>query len=300
MSKIVCFGEVLWDLLPSGKIAGGAPMNVAYHLSRFGYSTTMISRIGQDDLGIELLQFLNGKGVDTQWIQVDDALPTGIVKVTLTDKGQPSYEIVQPVAWDDIERNEQNRKVVEASDVFIYGSLAARNEISQQTLFELLDVAKFKVFDVNLRPPFYSKDLLEKLLHQANIVKMNDEELEIIGAWHEMNEISQQVNLNHLLTRLRKIYNLKGIIVTIGAKGAIYSDDTGYYEQNGFPITVQDTIGSGDSFLAGFMSQYLNSIIPQKCLEFACATGAYVATQKGGTPQNSLDTINDFIQNFKH
>ena len=136
--------------------------------------------------------------------------------------------------------------------------------------------------------------MLEHLLKQADIVKMNDEELEIIGAWHKVQGANQVT-----LETIRKVYNLQGIIVTKGAKGAIYVNETDCIEQGGFPVTVQDTIGSGDAFLAGFICQYLNTASSQRQLEFACATGAYVATKHGGTPLNSKKIIDDFIKNSK-
>lgn len=288
---IVCFGEVLWDMLPSGKIAGGAPMNVAYHLTQLGHPTTMISRIGQDDLGAELMDFLHQKSIESALVQVDKQLPTSTVAVTLNDKGQPRYEIVGPVAWDNIQCTKQNQKAVTESQLLVFGSLAARSEITRQTLFQLLEKAKFKVFDVNLRPPFYNRNLLEHLLRQADIVKMNDEELEIISSWH-----GEQLREQEALKIILATYELQGIIMTKGADGAVYLNHTDYFEQLGFSVTVQDTIGSGDAFLAGFISQLMAGKTPVEQLEFACATGAYVATQKGGTPHNSKAIVEEFIK----
>ena len=187
-SNIVCFGEILWDLLPTGKVAGGAPMNVAFHANQLGIAAQMISKVGKDDLGKDLIDLLNQKGVDTSLVQTDDTYPTGTVKVTLDAKGSPSYEIVAPVAWDFIHANTANKTAVQTADAFVFGSLAARNETTRNTLLELLKLAKLKVFDVNLRSPFYTKPLLTQLLHQADIVKMNDEELEIIGGWLDIND----------------------------------------------------------------------------------------------------------------
>jgi len=176
--KIVCFGEVLWDFLPSGKVAGGAPMNVACHATQLGISTQMVSKIGRDELGEILIEFLNKKGVDTKLVQIDDTFSTGTVNVSLDANDSPVYEIVTPVAWDYINVDLLNKSAVKNADAFVFGSLSARNETSRNTLLELLDLARLKVFDVNLRSPFYNETLIMQLLNLADIVKMNDEELE--------------------------------------------------------------------------------------------------------------------------
>lgn len=291
-SNIVCFGEILWDLLPSGKVAGGAPMNVAFHANQLGIAAQMISKIGKDDLGKDLIDFLNQKGVDTTLVQTDDTYPTGTVKVTLDAKGSPSYEIVAPVAWDFIHANTANKTAVQSADAFVFGSLAARNETSRNTLLELLKLAKLKVFDVNLRSPFYTKPLLTQLLHQADIVKMNDEELEIIGSWLDIYETKAKTAL-----QVKNHFNWQQLIVTRGAHGAWFFNKDGMISSQGITIQVQDTIGSGDSFLAAFLSKFLQGEVPEKCLKFASATGAYVATKKGGTPEFSEAQIWNLIKN---
>ena len=292
--NIVCFGEVLWDLLPSGKVAGGAPMNVAYHANQLGIHAQMISKIGNDDLGKALLNFLNKKGVATHLIQTDYIFPTGIVNVQLDEKGSPSYEIVAPVAWDYIHANIANRTSVQSADAFIFGSLAARNETTRKTLLELLELAQLKVFDVNLRQPFYSKALLMQLLNKADIVKMNDEELEIIGAWLEIQDTERNT-----AQRIKKHFNWQNLIVTRGAKEAWLFNEEDIISSAIIKVQVQDTIGSGDSFLAAFLSKFLKGEAPQKCLQFASATGAYIATQKGGTPEFSETDIWDLMQHFQ-
>jgi fructokinase len=288
--NVVCFGEVLWDLLPSGKVAGGAPMNVAYHLNNFGVETQMVSRVGEDELGKQLLAFLNQKGVSTQLVQRDPEHPTGIVQVTMREGGFPEYEIVENVAWDFIALKDNALQKVEKSDLFVFGSLAARHETSKNTLLELVKKARFKVFDINLRPPFYQQVLLEQLLSQADIVKVNDEELEIVAGWY-----GQSGSETDQLTFVLKQCDLSGIILTKGAKGAVFLDEDGLHEQSGFPVEVEDTIGSGDSFLAGFLSRYLKGEPPKDCLAFAGATGAMVATHRGATPLITEDAVKRFM-----
>jgi fructokinase len=287
--KIVCYGEILWDMLPTGKLAGGAPMNVAYHLNALGIKSSIVSRIGKDDLGTELVNFLKEKTVSTQFVQTDKTLSTGVVDVQLDAKGSPTYSIVQPVAWDNIQNSQGVQKAVVEADAFVFGSLICRSAVSKQTLFELLELSKCLVFDVNLRPPFYDKTLLEALLAKADIVKMNEEELAIISAWY-----TDEIDFTSQIKFLKNLFNISCIIISHGSKGAYCFENDILYFQAAFFITVKDTIGSGDAFLAGFLSEKLKGRDPQICLKRACAMGAYVATQAGATPKMSakiLDTL---------
>jgi fructokinase len=281
--SIVCFGEVLWDLLPTGKVAGGAPMNVAFHLNELGAKSTMISRIGNDELGNEIAAFLVEKGINTDFVQIDTQAKTGIVAVKLSESGQPSYEIVENVAWDNIEAHTNAKQAVQQAAAFVFGSLAARNQTSKNTLLDLIDDAKLTVFDVNLRKPFFSKSLLHELIQKANIVKMNDEELEIISDFQGIDG-----NEKEKIKQLKKTYNLDLLVVTKGEKGAMVLYDSIFYENEGVKVTVQDTIGSGDAFLAAFIHHYLYKKPIGECLDMACKMGAYVATKRGGTPKHSL------------
>lgn len=288
--SIVCFGEVLWDLLPSGKIAGGAPMNVAVHARQLGIPAQVISNIGDDALGNELSAFLRHKGVDITLLQTVTAYPTGTVNVTLDYNGSPTYEIVKPVAWDFIHTDKQNTDAARNADAFVYGSLAARHEISRNTLLELLEVASLKVFDVNLRSPYYSDSLVIELLGKADIVKMNDEELQMIGKWLAIDDHEENIAM-----RIKSHFDLHQLIVTRGSDGAWLFNEDGMMSHSASSVVVQDTIGCGDSFLAAFLSKFLQDESPEHCLEFAAYTGAYVATQKGGTPEFSERHILDLM-----
>lgn len=292
MSKknIVCFGEVLWDLLPTGKIAGGAPMNVAVHANQLGLQATMISAVGDDELGEGITSFLSSRGLSVSNIQKNE-YQTGIVEVTLDAKGSPSYEIIQPVAWDFIRLTENAKKAVQEADALVFGSLALRNEVSKNTLFALQAEAKLKILDINLRKPFYTPELADELFKVADIVKVNDEELEMICAWYGQTG-DETTNARFLKER----YQLKGIIVTRGGNGAFFIDENNEEaEHQGFKVTVNDTIGSGDSFLASFITKWLNGETPAEALKFACAVGAFVATQKGATPVISEQDILQII-----
>ena len=291
--SIACFGEVLWDLLPTGKVAGGAPMNLAFHANNLGIHAKMISAIGEDELGTELIHFLTSKRIETNLIQRNPSLPTSTVQVSLDEKGSASYEIVQPVAWDDIHLTSQQVTAVASADVLLFGSLACRTEKSRDTLFQLIKRAKKTIFDVNLRPPFYTQPLLEYLLEKAYIVKMNEEELAIIANWYtSLEEDTQQMNF--LIER----FGIETLIVTKGKEGAYCLTDGTLYQQETFPVEVADTVGAGDAFLAGFITKMLVQEEWQECLKFACATGAVVASKVGGTPTVTADMVSEFLKTY--
>lgn len=288
---MVCFGEVLWDIFPKQKVVGGAPLNVTFHANNFGINAQIISATGNDELGTELRSVLSQKKINDDLINTNYTFPTGTVQVTLDKKGSASYEIVQPVAWDFLETNPKIENIVSSSDILLFGSLSCRNENNYQTLLQLIKKAKKTVFDVNLRPPFYGQTLIENLLQKADIVKMNDEELEEISDWYGIvTHIKEQMSF------IKNRFNIETLIVTAGKNGAYCIHNNVLYHQKGFPVTVEDTVGSGDSFLAAFLFKMLHKASWQKCLEFACATGALVATQTGGTPSIKEDNVLDFIE----
>ncbi|MBD2755885.1 carbohydrate kinase family protein [Spirosoma validum] len=283
---ITCFGEILWDVLPTSKQAGGAPMNVAADLRNFGINAQMISRVGTDDLGRELIQFLEQKGLPLDLVQIGQSHLTGVAKANVSDTNEVTYKIVQPVAWDYIHLEPNLIDAVQNSDLFVYGSLAARSQMTHETLTALLAVARRKVFDVNLRAPHYERTTVEELLHQADIAKLNEHELVELSDWY-----GHENELRQAMEKLRERYSLETLCVTLGEKGAALLDKTGFVQQAGFPVDVEDTIGSGDAFLAAFLYKTLQGATPQNTLEFACATGAYVATQRGATPTFTAETI---------
>jgi len=288
--KIVCFGEVLWDLLPQGKLVGGAPMNVAFQANHLGLEACLISRVGEDESGAELIAFLAEKGLNMEWVQTDADYPTGLVKVKLSAGGQPSYEIVQPVAWDFIRLGPRLEEVVRQADLFVFGSLAARSAVSRKTLFRLLDLAPFRALDINLRSPFYSRELILPLLSHTDLVKVNEDELDFLAGW-----LALSGDRNEWLQKLLDRFSWKGIVCTLGAKGALYRDRSGLYRQSGFPVQVKDTIGSGDAFFAAFLWGLLSGDDPGICLRKGAAAGAWVATQPGATSPLSPAILQKFL-----
>lgn len=288
---IVSFGEVLWDVFPSGKVAGGAPMNMAYHAKSLGCDVQMISAVGNDDLGKELITFLENKGIPTDLIQTNYTFPTSTVQVTLNERGSASYHIAQPVAWDFIYPDEARITAVEQADILLFGSLVCRDQYSRKTLFELIEKAQKTVFDVNLRAPFYSQSLLESLLEKSDVVKVNDEELDIITQWYGVKEnVAAQMEL------VMNKFNIKTLVMTKGKHGAFCRHKNELVSQTSFPVEVTDTVGAGDAFLGAFITYMLYGKSWQECLEIACATGALVATKSGGTPKINEQMVKDFLE----
>ena len=281
MKNFTCFGEVLWDVFPNHKKIGGAPLNVALRLKSFGNDVNIISSVGKDDLGNKLINFLNENNLDSIFIQTDDLLQTGKVSVTLDSNGSASYEINQPVAWDNIQLNNQIIEYVAKSDVFVFGSLVCRNLVSKQTLFELLKVANFKVFDVNLREPFYTFELLTELMQKADFIKFNDEELELIS--EELNSGYSTIEEN--MSFISEKFNASHICVTRGSKGAVLLINKSFYFNEGYIIKVKDTVGAGDSFLASLLHKIINNFNPQEAINYACAVGSLVASSEGANPK---------------
>lgn len=277
---------MLWDVFPKEKIAGGAPMNVALHLRHLGNKVAFISKIGADKEGEALLGFIESFGLSPAHIQRDDAHPTGKVMVHDQDKENIRYEIVQPAAWDHISWSAEIQELVDRADAFIFGSLAAREETSRETLFKLLQTKTLKVLDINLRSPFYSFDVLEELLEHTDILKINEEELKVLSAHHDLSE-----DLTTSLDQLVERYELTMICVTLGKKGALLYFEEELINHPEYPITVQDTVGAGDAFLSAFVNSYLLDRDPENMLDDACALGALIATHKGGTPSYQLEDI---------
>ena len=294
MSKITCFGEVLWDVFPTHKKIGGAPLNVANRLQAFGNNVTIISAIGQDKNGTELLNFIKQSGIDTSCIQVHNEYKTGKVKVMLNEKGSASYDIKYPRAWDKIRLTESNKAAVKNADAFVYGSLAARDESSRNTLINLLELAKYKIFDLNLRPPYYTKELLIKLMDAADFIKFNDDELYEVSGYLDSKYRSMEQNIRFISEKT----NTKHICVTKGHHGAVLLHDDTFYYNSGYLIKVIDTVGAGDSFLGALISQLLNKVNPQEAIDFACAVGAMVAQSEGANPVLLRSDIDAFINPY--
>ncbi|WP_046243710.1 carbohydrate kinase family protein [Hymenobacter terrenus] len=279
-TTIVCFGETLWDVLPSSRQPGGAPCNVALHLLQLGQSAQLISRVGDEELGHELLTFLVARGLDPELVQLSHSHLTGMVKANVNTNGQQvNYRIVQPLAWDYIQFTQKLRTVTSQANIMVYGSLAARSQVSRETLYRLLQYASFKVFDLNLRPPHYSREVVKYLLKQADLVKLNERELTEVMQW-----LGHPATPHSALPWLAQQFNLRAICLTKGAAGASLYIDGAWWHSAGFPVTVADPVGCGDAFLAAFLASWVAGQPPAQCLRRACAAGAVVASRHGATP----------------
>ena len=288
----VCFGEVLWDIFPTHKKIGGAPLNVALRMNSLGVETAMISRVGEDENGEDILSFLSSQEITTDLIQVTKEYKTGAVNVMINEKGNASYDILYPSAWDKIVETEIMDKVISEADVFVFGSLICRDEVSRSTLYNLLDKAKYKVLDANLRAPYYTKDVLNELMLKADFIKLNDEELYEISQQLESPYNSFEQNIKFIAEKT----NTKHVCVTKGAFGAVLYYNDKFYYNSGYFIKVVDTVGAGDSFLASLIIRLLRGKSPQKALNYACAIGALVAGQEGANPKISEKAISDYMK----
>lgn len=291
MVKITCFGEVLWDVFASHKKIGGAPLNVASRLQSFKHQVSMISAVGKDALGEKIIGYLKKHSINTDGIQILDDYKTGEVKVTLNEKGSATYNIEYPSAWDKIEFTNKAITLVENADVFVFGSLITRDNTSKETLYKLINVAKYNVFDVNLRPPHYTSDILVCLMEKAHFIKFNDEELYEIAKQMGSKYNSLEQNIKFISEKT----NTKHICITKGAHGAVLLYNNQLYYNSGYIINIIDTVGAGDSFLAALISQLRTSETPQKAIDFACAVGALVAQSEGANPIITLPEINAFM-----
>jgi fructokinase len=287
---VVCFGEILWDVLPGNIVPGGAPMNVAYHLKKLGIQPALITRVGLDNYGKKLIQLMEKQGISTDYLQMDFELDTGKVTMTTGEDEHVHYDIVQQVAWDNIQWDDQFESLLSASAFFVFGSLSTRSEASRQVLYRLLEVAKFKVLDINLRPPHYSRPILERLMRGVGVLKLNLEELELLTGW-----FSGYKTEADRIEALQDQFHIPTIVVTKGSRGAVMLIDGVFYAHPGFRVDMADTVGSGDAFLAGLLFKISQGTSPPEAIQFASAMGALIATYSGPCPEYKIEEVRKII-----
>lgn len=279
--QVVCFGEILFDIIGNVSKPGGAPFNVAYHLKQAGIDSFLISSVGGDAYGEELLDILKTWGLDTKGIAVSDSHKTGEAIVQKGEDGQPKYDLIYPVAWDYIPWKEEYVSVISNSSAFVFGSLSSRNSQSYDTLKKCLKYSPLNVFDINIRPPHFDQRVLEDLLQKTHILKLNDTELTLLSQWYGNQEGEEKIQV----AAIRERFNIDEVIVTKGAEGASYYNDEVELHRPAIKIKVADTVGSGDAFLAGFLSKRLDKLAPvEECLLEGMRKGGYVASQYGACP----------------
>ena len=281
---IVGMGEALWDVLPEGKKIGGAPANFAYHVSQFGFDSRVVSAVGNDELGDEIMEVFKEKQLKNQIERVD--YPTGTVQVTLDDEGVPCYEIKEGVAWDNIPFTDELKRLALNTRAVCFGSLAQRNEVSRATINRFLDTmpdidGQLKIFDINLRQDFYTKEVLRESFKRCNILKINDEELVTISRMFGYPGIDLQDKCWILLAK----YNLKMLILTCGINGSYVFTPGVVSFQETPKVPVADTVGAGDSFTAAFCASILNGKSVPEAHKLAVEVSAYVCTQSGAMPE---------------
>ena len=275
---IVGLGEILWDCLPEGKKLGGAPANFAFHAGMLGADTVAISAIGRDALGDEILRELDGKGLKYLLPRVEQE--TGTVQVTLDSEGIPSYEIKTDVAWDNIPFSTEIKHLAEKCSCVCFGSLAQRSEISRNTIREFLRHTPkdcLRIFDINLRQQFYTTDIIQESLEACNVLKINDEELDIVAGLFGFPDLSVEDKCLRLLEQ----YHLDMLILTCGVNGSyVFTPNQKNFIETP-KVEVADTVGAGDSFTGAFAASILAGRTIEEAHQLAVEVSAFICTQKG-------------------
>ncbi|MDZ7719381.1 MAG: PfkB family carbohydrate kinase [Balneolaceae bacterium] len=278
MYKTLSVGEVLWDIFPDYKKPGGSPANVAYHLHCLGTESLLLSRIGDDKNGKELLDFLNKKGIDCKLVQKDTGHPTGIVNVEF-DEDEPSYSIDMPSAWDFIELTDELKKKTNVLDAICFASLSQRNDKTKQTIQHLISAVPeqcLKVFDLNLRPPYVDRELILSSINKSDIIKINEHEHKILTEWY---------GNPHFADEILKNDPSKIILLTEGERGSTMLTSEQSIQEDAHPISGEgDFVGVGDAFLACFTYLRLNNTADDKILSLSNQYAAFVASNRGGMP----------------
>lgn len=291
---VVGIGEALWDILPEGKKLGGAPANFAYHVSQFGLQSRVVSAIGDDKLGNEILENFQDKGLQTLIEKVP--YPTGTVQVQLDTEGVPCYEIKENVAWDNIPFTDKLKQLAKKTCAVCYGSLAQRNVVSRETINAFLDAmpngkGQYKVFDINLRQGFYTREILCSSMERCNILKINDEELVTVSRMFGYLGIDLQDKCWILLAK----YNLEMLILTCGVNGSYVFTPGNVSFVETPKVEVADTVGAGDSFTAAFISAVLKGKTVTEAHQLAVNVSAHVCTQNGAMPKLPENLLNRIL-----
>ena len=286
--KIVGLGEALWDCLPDGKKLGGAPANFAYHAGQFGFDTLAVSALGEDALGEETIAALEEHNLN--YLMPRIPYPTGTVQVTLDEQGIPTYNIREGVAWDNMPFTPEMEEVAKTCQAVCFGSLAQRSVVSRETIGKFLDATPsdcVKIFDINLRQSFFTKEIIEASMRRCNILKINDEELVVVSRMFELPDLDEEKRCKQLI----KDYNLDILVLTCGTNGSyVFTADKSYYQPTP-KVEVADTVGAGDSFTGSFCAALLKGKSIPEAHELAVKVSAFVCTQNGAMPTLPKDFL---------
>jgi len=281
--KLVGIGEVLWDLLPGGRQMGGAPANFAYQASSLGAESRVVSRVGRDEAGRELMRRLQQLGVPTDCVEEDSTAPTGTVTVEVAADGQPQFTIHENVAWDFITGEGAGQLAVASADAVCFGTLAQRNETSRRTIRTLIKnmpADSWRILDVNLRQQFYSRELIEESLTMADVLKVNETELPRLTEMFQLRG-DERAQLAELVRR----FHLRVVAYTRGGRGSLLHSAGRWSGHSGILTKVADTVGAGDSFTAALALGLLAGWPLEEVNRRASEVAAYVCSQPGATPE---------------
>lgn len=291
---MIGLGEVLWDILPSGRVLGGAPANFAYMTNVLGDEGIVASRVGNDEFGHEACGVMQRLGLNTAYLQQDTEHETGTAAVSIDAAGQPDFTIKESVAWDFLQWTSEWEELSSRADVVCFGSLAQRSPGSAAAIESFLRNAPAKalrICDVNLRQSFYNKEVLRKSFQHAHIVKMNEQELLQISSLLNLSVGTEET----LAKRLLKEYSLLLVCITLGDRGSILVSEAQTVEHGGFRVKIADAIGAGDAFTACLAHYYLRRHSFEDLSEFANRFASWVATQRGATPSISAGQLQDIL-----
>lgn len=281
-------GEALWDCLPEGKKLGGAPANFAYHAGQFGFDTLAVSALGEDALGEETIAALEEHKLN--YLMPRIPYPTGTVQVTLDSQGIPTYNIREGVAWDNIPFTAEIEEVAKNCRAVCFGSLAQRSVVSRETIGRFLDATPsdcVKIFDINLRQSFFTKEIIEASMRRCNILKINDEELVVVSRMFGLPDLDEEKRCKQLI----KDYDLDILVLTCGTNGSyVFTADKSYYQPTP-KVEVADTVGAGDSFTGSFCAALLKGKSIPEAHELAVKVSAFVCTQNGAMPMLPEDFL---------
>lgn len=279
---VLGIGEVLWDVLPEGRQLGGAPANFAVHARSLGAAASLISRVGRDPMGQEILRGLEQQGLSTALIQTDSSAPTGTVTVQLSGKGIPAYTIHENVAWDRIEATAEGVQMAVRADAVCFGSLAQRGETSRRAIHTLVSRTRsdaLRVFDINLRQTFYTPAILEQSLDLGNVLKLNDDELGVVAK-----ALGLKGGVKEQIETLAGRFSLNLVVFTQGAAGSLLWQGGRWSQRKGPEVEIADTVGAGDSFTATLVMGLLRGMDLDEINERANAVASFVCSQHGATP----------------
>ncbi|QDV48552.1 carbohydrate kinase family protein [Gimesia fumaroli] len=295
---VIGLGELLWDCFGDERRPGGAPANVAFQANQLGCQGTVVTRVGQDELGTELLDFLKQQQLSTEYVQIDTTFPTGTVTVEFSDANDPQYTIHEQVAWDHLEFNDKLAELMKQAQAVCFGTLAQREADSRESIHECLAATSsdcLVVYDINLRQKYYDRDWIERSLSAAKIVKLNQDEVQVLSELLAISAEDLQIFAQHL----QQVYGVDAVCITRGSEGCLIYADNQQYEIPGSPVEVADAVGAGDAFTAALISRRLLGWGWEQAALFANRVGGLVASQAGAMPvlRVEFERLSQEIQN---